>query len=109
MCSDADLIKITSACTEAQTAQIYDFFVRKSLITPIILAVALFACVFAPALRPLVLVVGLVAAVFLPFAAIWHQTASEGPSYQRNLYGALALALILISPAITALVINAAA
>ena len=105
----ADLIKITSACTEAPSPQIYDFFVRKSLITPIILAVALFACVFAPALRPMVLVAGLVAAVFLPFAAIWHQTASEGPSYQRNLYGALALALILISPAITALVMNTAA
>lgn len=105
----ADLIKITSACTEAPSTQIYNFFVRKSLITPIILAVALFACVFAPALRPMVLVAGLVAAVFLPFAAIWHQTASEGPSYQRNLYGALALALILISPAITALVMNTAA
>ena len=96
----ADLIKITDACAEAPSTQIYDFSV---------LAVALFACVFAPALRPMVLVVGLVAAVFLPFAAIWHQAASEGPSYQRNLYGALALALILISPAITALVMNAAA
>mgnify|MGYP000054467586 FL=1 len=109
MCTDADLIKITDACTEAPTAQIYDFFVRKSLIIPITLAVALFACVFAPALRPMVLVVGLVAAVFVPFSAIWYQTASEGSSYQRNLYGALALALILVSPAITALVINAAA
>ncbi len=105
----ADLIKITDACAEASSTPIYDFSVRKSLITPIILAVALFACVFAPALHPMVLIVGLVAAVFLPFAAIWHQAASEGPSYQRNLYGALALALILISPAITALVMNTAA
>lgn len=62
-----------------------------------------------PGLRITVLVVGLLAAIFLPFTAIWDRSAADGTSYARNLGYALVMALILLSPSVTVLLIDSAA
>ena len=62
-----------------------------------------------PGLRIAVLVAGLLAAIFLPFTAIWNRSAADGASYAHNLGYALVMALILLSPSVTVLLIDSAA
>lgn len=82
---------------------------RKSFVTAACVTVLLFAGLFVPDLRIAVLVAGLLAAIFLPFTAIWNRSAADGASYSRNLGYALVMALILLSPSVTVLLIDSAA
>lgn len=82
---------------------------RKSFVTAASVTVLLFAGLFLPGLRIAVLVAGLLAAIFLPFTAIWNRSAADGASYAHNLGYALVMALILLSPSVTVLLIDSAA
>ena len=82
---------------------------RKSFITAACVTILLFAGLFVPGLRVTVLVAGLLAAIFLPFTAIWNRSEADGPSYAHNLGYALVMALILLSPSVTVLLIDSAA
>lgn len=82
---------------------------RKSFVTAACVTILLFAGLLVPGLRIAILVAGLLAAIFLPFTAIWNHSAADGAFYARNLGYALVMALILLSPSVTVLLIDSAA
>ena len=103
------MTEITGFLAERVLRIPYYFFVRKSFVTATCVTILLFAGLFVPGLRITVLVAGLLAAIFLPFTAIWNRSAADGTAYARNLGYALVMALILLSPSVTVLLIDSAA